>query len=337
MSKEDTIIGFLMEQIRSGELKPGDKILSEYELSERFGVNKSTANKAVSKLVARGILKRLRGPAGTVVGKKVSSGKSIAYQTILLSGQTFCAKMLKGAARAARASGYAIQYYEAENPGDQLWKDISDSGVSGVLTTGAGRQPEDYSLPVMHVGLIMDGNYNYVHSDDAQGAARLAELLLQRGHRSPVMIFEQLNYISQYRIRSFSDVFKTAGIDSVESRIQIINPAKIFNPANAYTDIMNRFPDCTALVCSSDHVAIRMLQYLEFHGIKVPEQLSLTGFANMQEYQSIRHITTVDQFPEDIGYTACQQLIELLEGRRHEPVQSLLHTEVLAGETVGKI
>lgn len=331
MSKEEKIIEFLLEQFSSGTLKTGDKIPSEYELADRFNVNKSTANKAVAKLVERGLLRRLRGAAGTVLEKKaLKNHGTIAYQTTLLAGQTYCAKMLKGAARAARANGYAIQYYEAETPGEQLWEDIAGSGVLGVLATGTGNQPVNYPLPVVHAGSIPDGDYNYVHSDDYQGAVKLAELLLRRGHRSPVVLFDY----DGDRIRGFSDAFRKAGISSVESRLQAINHTTVFNPANVYTDFMRRFPDCTVALCSSDHVAMRMLQYLESRGISVPEQFSVTGFANMQEYQSIRHITTVDQFPGDIGYTACQQLIELIEGKTCAPIQRLTHVELIKGDTV---
>lgn len=338
MNKEDKIVGFLLELFRSGALKPGDKIPSEYELAERFEVNKSTANKAVGKLVERGFLRRFRGAAGTVLEKKALKNRgTIAYQTLLLSGFTFCAKMLKGAALAARANGYAIQYYEADAQGDQLWDDIADSGALGVLSTGTGKQPINYPLPVMHVGSIMDGNYNSVHSDDYQGAVKLAELLLRRGHRSPVMLFGYIDEVMQWRLRGFTDVFRQAGISAVDSRVQTINLTGNFNPANVYSDFMRCFPDCTVALCASDHTAIKMVQYLELHGISVPEQFSVTGFANMQEYQSIRRITTVDQFPEDIGYTACQRLIELLEQKNTGPVHFLTHTEVLKGDTVGLV
>jgi len=338
MNKEENIVEFLLKLIRAGQLKAGDKILSEYELADRFEVNKSTANKAVTRLVERGFLRRLRGAAGTVLEKKAFSQRGvIAYRISLLSGYTFCAKLLKGAALAARSCGYAIQYYENDDIGGPLWQDIADSGVLGVLATGSEKQSKDYALPVIHAGLIVNDNYNYVHSDDYHGAAKLAKLLLRRGHRSPIMLFESQDNIMQWRIRGFSDTFRQAGISDVESRLQIINRTTVFNPANVYTDFMQRFPDCTVALCSSDYVAMKMIQYLESRGIAVPEQFSVAGFANMQEYQSIRHITTVDQFPEDIGYTACRQLIELLEERRNGPVQSLTHTELVKGDTVGQV
>ena len=56
----------LRELIRGGEFKAGDKFLAEREIGERFGVSRVTANKAVSNLVAEGVLEFKKG-VGTFV------------------------------------------------------------------------------------------------------------------------------------------------------------------------------------------------------------------------------------------------------------------------------
>lgn len=59
----------IKQQIQSGELKPGDQLLTENELQEIFGVSRSTVRQAISGLVYEGLVERRR-PAGTVVAKK---------------------------------------------------------------------------------------------------------------------------------------------------------------------------------------------------------------------------------------------------------------------------
>jgi GntR family transcriptional regulator len=56
----------LRELIRGGEFKAGDKFPAEREIGERFGVSRVTANKAVSNLVAEGVLEFKKG-VGTFV------------------------------------------------------------------------------------------------------------------------------------------------------------------------------------------------------------------------------------------------------------------------------
>ena len=56
----------LLEKIENGEMRPGDKVLSENKLAASFGVSRMTARRALSELVVEGILARSQG-VGTFV------------------------------------------------------------------------------------------------------------------------------------------------------------------------------------------------------------------------------------------------------------------------------
>lgn len=56
----------LLEQIESGQLKPGDRVPSERELTERFAVSRMTARQALVELETQGYLVRVQG-RGTFV------------------------------------------------------------------------------------------------------------------------------------------------------------------------------------------------------------------------------------------------------------------------------
>jgi len=58
----------LIEQIRSGELKPGDLVPSEQEISARLGVSRMTARQALKSLCSRGLVYSQRGK-GTFVSR----------------------------------------------------------------------------------------------------------------------------------------------------------------------------------------------------------------------------------------------------------------------------
>lgn len=60
------VVRHLSEQIVKGELAPGDKIPSERELREEWGISKATANKVVAQLKAEGFVYARVG-VGTVV------------------------------------------------------------------------------------------------------------------------------------------------------------------------------------------------------------------------------------------------------------------------------
>jgi GntR family transcriptional regulator len=56
----------LRDLIRAGEFQPGERFLTERQIVERFGVSRATANKALSNLVAEGIVEFRKG-VGTFV------------------------------------------------------------------------------------------------------------------------------------------------------------------------------------------------------------------------------------------------------------------------------
>ena len=60
----------LQQLIRKGEFMPGQQFLTERDISERFGVSRVTANKALSHLVVAGVLEFRKG-VGTFVRERL--------------------------------------------------------------------------------------------------------------------------------------------------------------------------------------------------------------------------------------------------------------------------
>jgi GntR family histidine utilization transcriptional repressor len=60
---------FILEQIAAGELRAGERVPSENELTRTFGVSRMTANRALRELAAEGVLVRVAG-VGTFVGEQ---------------------------------------------------------------------------------------------------------------------------------------------------------------------------------------------------------------------------------------------------------------------------
>jgi GntR family histidine utilization transcriptional repressor len=94
----------ILEQIENGKMKPGDKVPSENQLAESFSVSRMTARRALSDLVAEGILLRSQGLGTFVADHRPMTSmleiKSIneeitqrghAYGNQLISLETVCA------------------------------------------------------------------------------------------------------------------------------------------------------------------------------------------------------------------------------------------------------
>src|SRR5215472_11778688 len=68
----ETIAGKITELITSADLKPGDRLPTEHELSEQLGVSRTVVREAVKVLVATGLVYTRRG-SGLYVANKTSA------------------------------------------------------------------------------------------------------------------------------------------------------------------------------------------------------------------------------------------------------------------------
>ena len=88
--------------------------------------------------------------------------------------------------------------------------------------------------------------------------------------------------------------------------------------------ILKRLQGCGGIVCYNDQIAYSLIKLLENHGVKVPEDVAVTGCdnANLLEYSSLK-ITTFDHPKEKMGITAADKIINLVENTKPEKSEVL--------------
>lgn len=67
---------YLKKLITSGEIKPGEKLPSENQISEKFNVTRMTVRSAFNNLVKEGYITRRRGIGSIVLGNRISDNIS---------------------------------------------------------------------------------------------------------------------------------------------------------------------------------------------------------------------------------------------------------------------
>jgi DNA-binding LacI/PurR family transcriptional regulator len=100
----------------------------------------------------------------------------------------------------------------------------------------------------------------------------------------------------------------------------------------------------TALVCYNDMIAIGMMKGLQQAGIRIPEDVSITGFDNIvfAAYTN-PPLTTLDQPKRFIGAEAARLLLELLDMplseqlQTHQKVRSLKGQLLIRGSTASPV
>ena len=86
-----------------------------------------------------------------------------------------------------------------------------------------------------------------------------------------------------------------------------------------------------ALICANDAMALTAATEFARHGIKIPEEMIVTGFDNT--YHARHHypsLSTVERPLNQAGYLACDTLLRLIDGEECEKVQKLGSKPVFA-------
>jgi len=164
------------------------------------------------------------------------------------------------------------------------------------------------------------------------GSQQLTRHLLALGHRKIAYLGNSKSgRTSLDRLTGFKKEMRKAGVK--------INPAYVFEveggePALGKESLhyfMSLSDRPTAIMCFNDMLAIGFLHACRQAGIRVPEDLSVTGFDNisLSAYTS-PPLTTLDQPKYSIGNESAQLLLELL-GNKIENQNNMHKEKVLKG------
>ncbi|XHR31257.1 MAG: LacI family DNA-binding transcriptional regulator [Chthoniobacteraceae bacterium] len=133
------------------------------------------------------------------------------------------------------------------------------------------------SLPTVAVSSFIAGlNIPCVTADNQEGARLATQHLLDLGHRDIVFAGQDQGALTEiFRVRS--EGYALAMIQNG------LKPVTVFNKQGGnLADIMPYILKSTGVVCSSDSLAIDIKQQLTEQGLRVPEEISIAGFDNLE-------------------------------------------------------
>jgi LacI family transcriptional regulator len=89
-------------------------------------------------------------------------------------------------------------------------------------------------------------------------------------------------------------------------------------------------------MCFNDKIAVGVLQAAAARGVRIPQDLSVTGFDDIDVSRATTpQLTTVRQPLQEMGRMAVTTLVRLLERQRLDALHIELATEVVIRGTTG--
>jgi LacI family transcriptional regulator len=118
---------------------------------------------------------------------------------------------------------------------------------------------------------------------------------------------------------------------TAQIQLRVSTPEMGFDPAN---ELFNRSSDFTAMVCYNDVSAIGAIRALMNHGLRVPEDVSVVGFDDIQAaaYHN-PSLTTIRQPLQHMGVVAARILLQRIRGQATFPDAVPILPELLIRES----
>jgi len=142
----------------------------------------------------------------------------------------------------------------------------------------------------------------------------VARHLIERGYRRPAFLAAQLDPRVMKRREGFRKGLVEAGLDP-DAEVLLPQPTTVDMGAQLLSRILAMAPDCDAVFCCNDDLALGALFECQRRGIKVPQQMAIAGFNDLSWAAcATPSITTIVTPRYDIGYQAAHMLIQKLRG-----------------------
>jgi len=332
-----------------------DRLPTEVDLAETFGVSRETVRRATEVLQGEGLLTKFRRrgtllqaavPTPNLPAAAVAAPVAVVLADYRATGgdqvaDGSAALMLHGAVDAAGRRDVDV-VVRAVTP-DKLRTTLAGLAarrrVRGAVVAsfaddkvlrklGGLRLPlvlADHDLAVPKLGSVRD--------DSALGAHRAVEHLAGLGHRRIAYIHWERAELNVWRPRGFRDGMHRARLP-VRRAYELaapITPAGAEGAVDAWTKLA---PRPTALVCFNNTLAAAVIECLERRGVRIPGDVSVVGCGGAE----IIGLSTCQTDWYDLGRQAIEMLLDAADVARAPRVEHrLLAPTLRIGRTSGPV
>ncbi|MGN0353046.1 MAG: GntR family transcriptional regulator [Roseburia sp.] len=349
----------LRKQILEGEIKPGEKLPSENELSRAYAVSRQTVRKALQILENEGFIyaEHGRGTFCSEMMRHRKKSKNIAVVTTYLSDYIF-PRVIQGIDKVLTENGYSILLKNTKNSRQleaKCLEELLQKDIDGLIIEPSKSQIfckhcnlyerlEEYQIPYVFI----QGSHAqlkekpHILLDDCKGGYLLTNYLISLGHKRIAGVFKADDAQGQERHKGYVQALTEAGIPyDPDLVVWFYTEDRKMHPYEKIKQMVTEREICPfdAVVSYNDQIAIEVMRALEEMGVKVPEEVSVTGYDNSYLAQTCKvPLTTIAHPQEKLGEMAAELLLALMKAEKDENIekQILIEPELIIRESCSK-
>ncbi len=218
---------------------------------------------------------------------------------------------------------------------------LAERGIDGLVLVGHGRRPELYAMleaqdvPYVTTYTLMPrSRHPVVGFDNRDAVAKVVRFLVGLGHRDFAMVVSDYreNDRVEERIAGVASTLAAHGLTLPPERIVRVSFAMEGGRA-ALGRLIASGARPTAVICSCDILAYGVLVEANAHGLRVPSDLSVTGFDDLADSSHLHPaLTSLAISADEIGRLAGRYLLARIAGRPHD-AQVAIETRLMVRGT----
>lgn len=277
----------------------------------------------------------LRSTKSSLVGAIIPTLDYAIYATMINAMQAELAE--KGVSVIINTSGYDL---DMELKQARL---LVSRGVDYLVLVGSEHRPETIELlqqaklPCVFTYTInQHAGAASIGFDNELSGVKAARFLLQLGHQRVAMIAGRAegNDRVKDRIRGYLSALAEAGIDQANVPV-VESEYTLEGGRNAMRRLMQSPTRPTAVFCGSDILAAGALKFCKTVGVRVPEDISIIGFDNLEIAELLTpELTTLEVPAKDMGVLIAQMITSGVKSEEFEGVKEL-STQLIVRDSTG--
>lgn len=361
-SQKCGLLGALPKRLKlllSGILKMKERMDLE-SIARKAGVSRSTVSRVINdspnvsertrqrvlaiieqenfhpNAAARALVRRRTDIIGVVIPTSAN---------VFLSDNNYYPLILAGLGEAIRQLDYAMLMWlgEVTHSDQHLMRKISNPHLTDglIFVSLPNDHPLYDKLRSLHQPFVMiDRPFmrlergSYVTVDNVRAAEIATQHLIQLGRRRIAHIAGMMTITDAHdRLEGYKRALRAAGLP-VDYRLIVESNFNYETGYHAMQVLLPHAPD--GLFASNDMVAAGAMQAIYEAGLRVPEDISVVGFDDVDiAVRTTPPLTTIRQPVRAKGEMAARLLVDLINGRLSAPQQVVLPTELIIRQSCG--
>jgi DNA-binding LacI/PurR family transcriptional regulator len=300
------------------------------DVAKIAGVSKSTVSRViagggqgVSNKTKERVLHAIT-ELGYVRDVVASSMRTARTHTIMLAipdiTNPFWPAVARGVQDIMDTQGYAVIFANSDwnKTREHTFLEMAQSNrIDGILINPVGVTHQDLkslNIPVVLLGIHQGYNFDMVGTNSREGATDALKHLISLGHHNIGLILgKRQGRGKDSRLPLYVEVLTNAGVTPKDNLIATVP----FNQNGAHAGmktLLSSDRQPTAVFCENDILAIGAMQAIHSAGLRIPDDISITGMDNIfAASTTMPPLTTIAKPKYEIGSRAAKLVLERIE------------------------